>query len=228
MRSYKKYANEVVRLMGVSGQKRKKIISDILDMLNERSIDSGEVNPEEIMGPAIDLARELSGDDQLKGAFEYRSETEILGLPLIHITRKKHKVAKGIIAFGDIAVGIFAVGGLAIGLVPIGGFSLGLISFGGFAIGYSAFGGLAIGYDIALGGLAIANELAVGGLAISNNIAVGGQVQGRLMLFRQGFTPVLREHIAYHVSDRQPFFDKLGEWYPELSDFKTWILSFLN
>jgi hypothetical protein len=103
--------------------------------------------------------------------FEYRSSVELLGLPLIHIaqgfdplTRRK-RVAKGIIAIGDIAVGVVAIGGVSFGGLCLGGVSLGVASLGGVAVGlYIALGGLAVGYA-AIGGLAI-GYYSLGGLAL--------------------------------------------------------------
>ena len=95
--------------------------------------------------------------------FEYRSKTEIFGLPLVHIisgrnidfTSGKPRVAKGIIAIGPIAIGGLALGGLSIGAISFGGLALGLVAFGGAAIGLLlAIGGMAIGL-VAIGGGAI-------------------------------------------------------------------------
>jgi hypothetical protein len=103
--------------------------------------------------------------------FEYRSRAEFLGLPLIHVaqgidpaTRRK-RIAKGIIAIGDIAVGFIAIGGVAIGGLCLGGVALGVASLGGAAVGlYLALGGFAGGYA-AVGGLAI-GYYATGGMAL--------------------------------------------------------------
>ncbi len=81
--------------------------------------------------------------------YEYKSEAELFGLPLIHIAQGidpqtgAPRIAKGIIAIGNIAVGVFALGGLAFGGLTIGGISIGLLALGGFALGY-AIGGLAL------------------------------------------------------------------------------------
>lgn len=103
--------------------------------------------------------------------YDYRSKTECFGWPLIHVcsgrdpqTGKK-RIAKGIVAIGDIAVGGFACGGVAAGVVTFGGASVGLISFGGAAVGLLlAIGGAAIGFGLSLGGLTI-GTVAIGGLA---------------------------------------------------------------
>jgi hypothetical protein len=122
---------------------------------------------------------------------EYKSQTKLLGLPLVHIRtgRMEHGVyrrgiARGWIAVGDIAQGIlFGAGGLAFGLVAVGGGSVGFIALGGIglgavalagmSIGALACGGMAVGY-IAYGGLALALHAAAGGAALAFNYAVGG------------------------------------------------------
>jgi hypothetical protein len=77
---------------------------------------------------------------------EYRSETELFGLPLVHVARGIDprtgffRVAKGIIAIGDVAVGFLALGGIALGGIAIGGLGLGLIAIGGLALGAITIG----------------------------------------------------------------------------------------
>ncbi len=105
--------------------------------------------------------------------FEYRSETEFFGWPLIHIARGfdpatgRLRVAKGIIAIGNIAIGVLALGGIAAGGLAFGGVGLGLIAIGGLAIGGIAFGGMAVAAFLAVGGLAVSMLYAIGGGAIA-------------------------------------------------------------
>jgi hypothetical protein len=72
---------------------------------------------------------------------EWRTQAEIFGLPLIHCVRGidprtgKRRVAKGIVALGDIAIGLVACGGVAIGGLALGGVSFGLLAAGGCALG---------------------------------------------------------------------------------------------
>jgi hypothetical protein len=100
---------------------------------------------------------------------EYRSKITLLGLPLIHIAtgfddNGKKRIARGVIAVGDIALGVFAMGGAAIGGISVGGLSLGALAIGGLALGaVGALGGCAIGYS-AIGGCAI-GYYAMGGAA---------------------------------------------------------------
>ena len=79
--------------------------------------------------------------------YEYKSEIEYLGWPLIHIAQGINpetdmpRVAKGVIAIGNLAIGGWALGGIAAGGITLGGLSLGLLSLGGAAIGILAAGG---------------------------------------------------------------------------------------
>jgi hypothetical protein len=107
-------------------------------------------------------------------SFEYKSSITIAGWPLLHVCggvdpqTMTLRVARGVIAIGNIAVGALAIGGVACGLVTIGGASFGLLlaiggaaigtglSVGGFAVGTIAIGGAAIGWLRAAGAVAIA------------------------------------------------------------------------
>ena len=106
--------------------------------------------------------------------FEYRSSASIGGWPLVHVCAgvdpltMRPRVAKGIIAVGNIAVGVIAIAGLACGLVTVGGLSLGLLF---------ALGGLALGAGFSLGGLAV-GSIAVGGAAVGFVYAIGGAAFG--------------------------------------------------
>ena len=103
--------------------------------------------------------------------FEYRSELELFGWPLIHITRGydsqtgKRLVSKGFIAIGEISIGIVAIGGFALGVIAIGGMGVGLIAFGGLAAGLIAFGGVALGMFAAMGAAAFSLMYAIGVMA---------------------------------------------------------------
>lgn len=127
--------------------------------------------------------------------YEYRSERQLFGLPLVHIVSGNRvdpvtgrlRVAKGIIAVGPIAIGGLAIGGSAIGIVSLGGASLGLIAAGGAAVGVLlALGGLAIGL-VAIGGAAI-GYYALGGGALGVH-AQGGNARDPNMVefFRSWF-----------------------------------------
>jgi hypothetical protein len=112
--------------------------------------------------------------------FEYRSKLAIGGWPLVHVclgfdaATRRPKIARGVIAVGNVAVGGLAIGGAAFGLFTLAGASFGLLSaIGGFAIGIGlALGGFAVG-GVAVGGLAIGWLHAIGGLAIAPSIIDG-------------------------------------------------------
>lgn len=112
--------------------------------------------------------------------YEWKTETEIFGWPLIHIAQGYDpqtglpRVAKGVIAIGDVAIGGLAVGGAAIGGVTLGGFSLGFFSVGGLAIGIIlGLGGGAFGGLLAFGGMAVSLGYAMGGLALAPHFLGG-------------------------------------------------------
>jgi predicted Ser/Thr protein kinase len=114
--------------------------------------------------------------------FEYRSKRTLFGLPLLHIASGidpvtgRKRIAKGIVAIGDIAIGWLALGGLAMGGICVGGCSLGVIALGGGTLGLVGVGGLGIGLLFGCGGLAVGG-LAVGGVA-AGIIAYGGMAYG--------------------------------------------------
>ncbi len=105
--------------------------------------------------------------------YEYKSKLSFFGLPLVHVAHGidpdtgRPRVARGVIAIGNIAIGVFAMGGLAIGGLTFGGASIGVIALGGAAFGVVALGGLAVGIYIAVGGMAISAAYAVGGGALA-------------------------------------------------------------
>lgn len=130
--------------------------------------------------------------------YEYKSKRTVFGLPLVHINMGFGlRVARGIIAVGNISIGVLSVGGLALGLVAFGGLALGLllvlagvgtgaVAFGGLAVGVLATGGFALGWFAwggitcgvySLGGLAFASKIAVGG-AVSAPLAIGSAAEG--------------------------------------------------
>ena len=106
--------------------------------------------------------------------FEYRSEISVGSWPLVHVCTgvdpitMRPKVARGVIAIGNIAVGVIAVAGVACGLIAVGGLSLGALF---------ALGGAAIGLGLSIGGLAI-GSVAIGGAAVGFLYAVGGGAYG--------------------------------------------------
>jgi tRNA A-37 threonylcarbamoyl transferase component Bud32 len=125
------------------------------------------------------IVGKLPPDVMRRFGYEYRSKTTVFGWPLVHIATGidpmtgKKRIAKGIIAVGDMAIGVLAFGGASIGVFSIGGAAIGLFSFGGLSIGLLiALGGGAIG-GLAVGGGAI-GVIAVGGGAVGYYATGGG------------------------------------------------------
>ena len=104
--------------------------------------------------------------------FEYRSDQEINGWPIIHINLGIHPetgqaaVAKGIIAIGNTAIGVISIGGAAFGIVTLAGFGLGIVSLAGFAIGIVALGAIALGYEVSLGAIALSSKFTLGAITL--------------------------------------------------------------
>ncbi|WP_050636727.1 helix-turn-helix domain-containing protein [Candidatus Stoquefichus sp. SB1] len=150
--------------------------------------------------------------------FEYKSRLMIGNIPLVHVNvGYGKKVAKGIIALGNISIGVISIGGIAIGLLSLGGFALGALAFGGVAIGIMALGGVALGY-VALGGLAvgiyacggyaIASQMAFGGKAIGH-IAIGASVHGDYCLQGTNFSSQEITHFLQSLPDNIPQWIKI-------------------
>lgn len=135
--------------------------------------------------------------NRLPGTYEFKSRKTIGGIPLVHINIGRGlKIARGIVAIGNISMGVLSIGILSLGLfslglitagllaagclsiggIAAGGLSAGYIALGGVASGYLAIGGVARGI-YAFGGVSLARDIAVGGVAHAT-IAVGKSVQG--------------------------------------------------
>lgn len=100
---------------------------------------------------------------RLAWGYEYKSDAQILGIPLLHVAigrdadTGKLLMAKGIIAIGQFGLGLITIAQFGIGLVfgfgqfvggfiEIGQFAIGLyFGMGQFATGYTAIGQFAIG-----------------------------------------------------------------------------------
>ena len=124
--------------------------------------------------------------------YEYKSKRTLFGLPLVHINMGFGlRVARGIIAIGNISIGVLSIGGLALGLISFGGLALGLllvlagvgvgaVALGGLAVGVLAVGGFALGW-FAWGGITY-GVYSVGGLAFASKVAIGGVVNAPLAI----------------------------------------------
>lgn len=125
-------------------------------------------------------------------SFEYKSSTTIAGWPLIHVcggidpVTLRPRIAKGVIAIGNIAFGVLAIGGLACGLLTLGGASLGLLL---------AIGGAAVGFGLSVGGFA-AGSIAIGGAAVGFMYAVGAVAIGPAVIDTMKCDDAVREFVV--------------------------------
>ncbi len=151
---------------------------------------------------------------------EYKSARTFLGLPLVHIVRRRRpgeplRIAKGWYASGEIAIGGIATGGIALGGIALGGLAAGLlfswgglalalgVAFGGMALGVVGIGGIA-GGALAFGGMAF-GYAAIGGLA-RGVYAIGGDASGRYVVTEGREDP---EAVAFFEQDWLGMFDWL-------------------
>ncbi len=114
--------------------------------------------------------------------YEYKSKATLFGWPLLHVTSGsdpvtfRPRVARGIVAVGDVAMGLVAFGGIAVGGISFGGLSLGMLALGGMSAGYVALGGIAVGWAWAVGGMALSLNYAIGGLALARHTVSGSGI----------------------------------------------------
>lgn len=127
--------------------------------------------------------------------YEYKSEAELFGLPLVHIANGFDektglpRVAKGILAIGNVAFGALAIGGFAVGGIALGGLGLGFLALGGIAMGLASIGGFSLGLFAALGGVAVSGAYAIGGLAIAPHIIGGNGVDPEFLRMLEEIFP---------------------------------------
>jgi hypothetical protein len=123
--------------------------------------------------------------------YEYRSEIQFWGWPLVHIARGPHpetglpRVARGVIAIGDFAIGLIAIGGFALGGFVLGGIGLGVVALGGIAAGGVALGGISLALWLAVGGIAISIQYAIGGLALARHTISSFGADPELLIWLQ-------------------------------------------
>lgn len=159
-------------------------------------------------------------------AYEYRSQTSLFGLPLVHVRigdrfdmirgPVKAWIAVGsshtfgvIFASGGVAVAPISFGGVAIGLLPFGAISLGALSIGAITVGIWAFGGLAIGWQACCGS-GLAWNAIIGGLALAHDYALGGMVHAA-----QANTDAARQFV------NQSLFLRVGQY---MSAHSVWVM----
>ena len=128
----------------------------------------------------------LPKSESNESGYEYRSEHELFGFPLVHIVTGLPLVngirpgARGLIAIGDSPRGIIAIGGFAVGGIALGAFSIGVVPIGFLALGIFPAGAVAIGL-VASWGLVSMAPIAMGCLAVGY-YAAGVYATGKQIL----------------------------------------------
>jgi hypothetical protein len=74
--------------------------------------------------------------------FEYKSQTTVAGLPLVHISFKYRPnrtpvVARGIVAIGQFACGMICISQFGIGVLSVSQFTVAAFAIAQFAVAYS-------------------------------------------------------------------------------------------
>jgi RNA polymerase sigma factor (sigma-70 family) len=153
-------------------------------------------------------------------AWEYCSEMNLLGLPLIHIrigdrfsVLKKPATAwiavgnhaiGGLFAFGCVAIAPLSIGWISIGLLSLGGFSIAVFALGGIALGvWALFGALSVGWQ-AFGALAIAWNVADGNFSLAHDFAAGRvafAAEANNFVTKQVMEPTLFFHCTHFIAD---------------------------
>jgi hypothetical protein len=124
----------------------------------------------DILKQQLDSLRMPAGARGALG-FEYRSQRKLWGVPLVHVATGinpqtgRMRVARGIVAVGNLAIGVVALGNA---------WAVGVLAFGGGG----ALGLIALAGGVTVGMLAIAGGLSAGGMALAGGIAVGGVALG--------------------------------------------------
>lgn len=92
--------------------------------------------------------------------FEYKSQMEVFGLPLLHVSFKyrPNKVpvpAKGVIAIGQFAMGIFTVSQFGIGIFSLSQFTIAGFAIAQFAVAWSLIAQVGLYVDQGYGQLVL-------------------------------------------------------------------------
>ena len=233
-RYFDPYIRSVLSKLRCSRSLKRRIREDLMEALVMRAEDQGIYDPVMLMGEPTVIAAEFSANLGIEqyAIEEYRSETQIFGLPLIHYVKRGMRPAKGIIAVGQVAIGVVSIGGLGIGVFSFGGLSLGVFSLGGLALGVvAALGGMAVGFDFAAGGMAVAYNLAIGGFAVAKDLAIGGKAIAELAIYTESYnsasTFIRASHHISQVTDslRQAIESNYSWLGPVKKALVRWVLS---
>jgi hypothetical protein len=135
--------------------------------------------------------------------YEYKSKLKLFGVPLVHVAQGvdsqtgRPRVAKGIIAIGNIAIGVIALGGVAFGGLALGGVAMGVIAMAGLAVGVAAVGGVALAIYLAIGGLAVSATYAIGGFAVAPHAIGANRIDPEFLRKLEQLWPGIRKYLPH-------------------------------
>lgn len=84
--------------------------------------------------------------------YEYKSKTQLFGIPLIHVSFKYEKqsygwkpiMAKGILAIGQFSAGVISIGQFSVGVLSISQFAISIAAIAQFAMAHVALAQIAL------------------------------------------------------------------------------------
>lgn len=168
--------------------------------------------------------------------YEYKSETTIFGMPLVHVNigagacRAKAifafgNIATGIVSFGLLSLGFLSFGLLSLSLLAFGMFSVGGVACGGISLGILALGGIAVGY-VSMGGIAI-GVYAMGGMAFASKVAIGGYARGYIAVGQNahGVITFVANKDFSNVNGHEVY-AAIVKAFPQTKDFIVHLLTF--
>jgi hypothetical protein len=177
MMNKNRYINDVIRNISTDKKTIERIKEDLLLRIEEAEEKDPFFDVVTEIGTPKEVAKEFMDNLDIPVKFpviigfsyslkfyEFTSKTKVFGIPLVHVNiggRYQTRVAKGIIAIGDISLGLVSIGGISVGLISVGGLSVGIAALGGIAAGYLAIGAIAFG-SVAIGAIAFGISKAIG------------------------------------------------------------------
>jgi hypothetical protein len=218
-KKFLRYIGKVLSYIKCNSRTRKLIREDLYTNLSEWSGETGENDPIKLMGEPREVAREFIANLELKesGGFEYRTNLEIFGIPLFHISLKSSGITKGIIAIGNIAIGFIAIGRISIGVLSFGAVSLGLAaSFGAVSLSLLlSVGAVAVAYVFSIGAVAVAHHFAIGAVAVAN-IALGEVADGIVSIYRSNGSGDIMIKLP---ADQETIKEAILKVYPNINEY---------
>jgi len=203
-KKFLRYIGKVLSYIKCNSRTRKLIREDLYTNLSEKSDETGENDPIKLMGEPGEVAREFISNLDLKesGGFEYRTNLELFGIPIIHISMKPWGITKGIIS-----IGVLSCGAVSLGIVAsLGAVSLSLLL---------SIGAVAVAYGFSIGAVAVAQHFAIGAVAVAN-IALGDVSDGIVSIYRSSGSGDIMIKLP---ADKETIKEAILKIYPNINEY---------